>query len=211
MKCFHISPRRLTRGDDVVHNFGAWSHDGRRIAYAANDRNGRDFDLYVLDIDSRKAMAVRQGEGASYVLAWSPDDHRLLWGHAFGSMHQQLFLLDLSDGQVQELCVDAEPTRYQQAVWAADGTIYVITDRGREFLGAATLDPDRNALTYFATPEWDVEALAVSPAAHRLAYLVNEDGYSELHVRTRDGKEMPVPIGLPHGVLSGPVFSPDGR
>jgi hypothetical protein len=40
--------RRLTHDDGAIHAPGDFHPDGRRVAYAANDRNGRDFDLYLL-------------------------------------------------------------------------------------------------------------------------------------------------------------------
>src|SRR5690554_4319237 len=44
--------RRLTTDDEAIHRFGGWSADGRRILYASNVRNGVDFDLYVMEIES---------------------------------------------------------------------------------------------------------------------------------------------------------------
>src|SRR5947209_7535079 len=37
----------LTNAPQVIHQFGGWSPDGTRIAYAANSREPRFFDVYV--------------------------------------------------------------------------------------------------------------------------------------------------------------------
>ncbi len=41
------APRRLTDNPGVIHDFGAWSSDATRIAYAANERDEAHFDVYV--------------------------------------------------------------------------------------------------------------------------------------------------------------------
>ena len=56
-----------------------WSRDGKLLAYAGNARNGRDFDLYVLDPDrpgSERRVAELSGDWSP--LDWSPDGARLL-------------------------------------------------------------------------------------------------------------------------------------
>lgn len=44
--------------------FGAFSEDGRTIAFTSNERNGADFDVYVRPIDaSAPARRVYEGQG----------------------------------------------------------------------------------------------------------------------------------------------------
>lgn len=45
----------LTDKPRVIHEFGAWSPDGRRIAYGSNERNEAFFDIYVMDVGTRSA------------------------------------------------------------------------------------------------------------------------------------------------------------
>src|SRR4051812_15765440 len=44
--------RRLSDGTHR-YEFAGWSHDGKRLAYASNARNGRDMDVYVLDLETQ--------------------------------------------------------------------------------------------------------------------------------------------------------------
>jgi predicted esterase len=60
-----------------------WAHDGKRIAFASNRRNGVDVDVYVLDTTDAGAtpQLVVGGAGNHWrVFDWSIDDKRLLLG-----------------------------------------------------------------------------------------------------------------------------------
>jgi Tol biopolymer transport system component len=41
---------RISLGDDVIHQLGTWSRDGRYLAFSSNARNGVDFDVYLYDL-----------------------------------------------------------------------------------------------------------------------------------------------------------------
>jgi dienelactone hydrolase len=60
-----------------------WAHDGKRIAFASNRRNGSDVDIYVLDTGQPGATPrlVVGGAGNRWrAYDWSIDDKRLLLG-----------------------------------------------------------------------------------------------------------------------------------
>ena len=41
--------RELTHGD-FIHGHPVWAHDGRRVAFYGNDRDGASYDVYVADV-----------------------------------------------------------------------------------------------------------------------------------------------------------------
>jgi dipeptidyl aminopeptidase/acylaminoacyl peptidase len=70
---------------DAGHRDGApmWAHDGRRIAFTSNRRNGVDIDVYVLDTTAPEAtprLIVGGGGNRWHIYDWSLDDKRLLLG-----------------------------------------------------------------------------------------------------------------------------------
>ena len=80
-----LSDHQLTPLTDGSHRDGAplWAHDGKRLAFASNRRNGGDVDIYVLDTADAGAAPrlVAGGEGHHWrVYDWSIDDKRLLLG-----------------------------------------------------------------------------------------------------------------------------------
>ena len=57
-----------------------WSHDGKRLAYHGNGRDGVGYDIYVLDItpDAKPRLVVGAQKDNWRALDWSPDDQKLL-------------------------------------------------------------------------------------------------------------------------------------
>jgi len=211
--------RPLTQEPEAIHHFGGWSHDGQRIAWTANRRDARHFDVYVQEVASGEATCVWQTEGMNTVAGWSPNDRQLLVVRSHSSFDQDLYLLDLSSGKVRHLTPHEGRVRYESVSWAPDGRgLYLVSDRGREFLALAYLDlkadPEAEGhapLRFLVTPDWDVEAAAVSPDGRHLAYLTNVEGYSELAVLdVATGQSLPLPA-LPRGVLDPPILHRWGR
>jgi dipeptidyl aminopeptidase/acylaminoacyl peptidase len=161
------------------------------------------------------------------VVGWSPDDTQLVVVRAQSSFDQDLYLLDLPSGAVHHLTPHEGQVRYGSVTWADDGRgLYLVSDRGREFLSLAHLDlagesgDDGHAsLRFLVTPDSDVEAVNLSPDGHRLAYLTNVEGYSYLTaLDVAASRSLPLPVLL-SGVLDPPflyrwgrrlAFSPDG-
>ena len=80
-----LADHALTALTDGSHRDAAplWAHDGRRIAFASNRRNGIDVDIYVLDTAEAGATPrlVVGGAGNHWrAYDWSIDDKRLLVG-----------------------------------------------------------------------------------------------------------------------------------
>ncbi|MDH7485973.1 MAG: S9 family peptidase [Anaerolineae bacterium] len=193
--------RPLTGEPEAIHHFGGWSHDGRRIAWTANRRDVRHFDVYVQEVTSGQATCVWQTEGMNTVAGWSPDDRQLLVVRAHSSFDQDLYLLDLPSGEVCHLTPHEGQVRYESVRWATHGRgLYLVTDRGREFLALAYLD-----LT---------AAKAGSHAPLRL--LVTPDSYGSLR-RTVKPAALPPDLAIQHEHIAGEwdvealALSPDGR
>jgi dipeptidyl aminopeptidase/acylaminoacyl peptidase len=201
--------RRLTQDDEAIHHFPVWSRDGERVAYASNARNGVHFDVYIQDVNDAPMM-VSQRDGNYRPLAWSPDNARLLLSHEISSAHQVLYVLDLATGAVHALTLLDERVSNRQVRWAKDGTVYLLTNQGRDLMNLARMDVDTGQVVYLEDHEWDLESLAVSSDARTLAYTANVDGYARLFLFRLDSGESEQVMGLPDGVVAEPAFSPDG-
>jgi len=166
--------RPLTDEPEAIHSFGGWSHDGKRIAWTANRREARHFDVYVQDVASTEATCVWQAEGMNQVAGWSPDDRQLVVVRAQSSFDQDLYLLDLPSGAVHHLTPHEGQVRYGSVTWADDGRgLYLVSDRGREFLALAHLDlagesgDDGHApLRFLVTPNHDSSRRPAKSAAY---------------------------------------------
>jgi dipeptidyl aminopeptidase/acylaminoacyl peptidase len=211
----HASPRALTDDPAVIHDWGAWSPDGARIAFAANARDPAHFDVYVQDVTSGARECVYRGSGPGSgiisVSGFRPDGAvlTLLEDRGYGDM--SLLLLHLASGWATAFPT-VSGTNYQSVRWASDRrTLLALTDQGgSNFLRLCRLDPDSGAVAVvYAADGRDVEAWSMSSDGAMLATIENERGYSVLRVGPADG-ERPIAAGLPRGVISEPAFSPDG-
>ncbi len=205
-----VEVRRISESLDAIYHFGAWAHDGTRIAYASNQRNGIHFDAYVQDVDTENTQLIYETQGNFRVLAWSPDGRQLILVNEVSSAHQILYLLDTESKDAKPLTPEHEPVNNLQAHWFEDEFIYLLTNQGREFLGLAQLEIATGQITYLMQDlQHDVEALAISPDGRAIAFVSSIDGYSHLGLYNLDtGKRLRV-SDFPEGVIVEPKFSPD--
>jgi len=222
----HPAPRALTDDPAVIHDWGAWSPDGTRIAFAANARDEAHFDVYVQDAASGARECVYQGRGIVSVSGFRPDGAvlTLLVDRGYGDM--SLLLLDLGSGRAATF-PSVSGTNYQSVRWVSDGrtvdghdeasmvavrhSLLALTDHGgSNFLRLCRLDPDSGAVeVVYAADGRDVDPWAMSSDGAMLATIENDRGYAVLRAGPVDGAR-PIVADLPRGVISEPAFAPDG-
>ncbi len=202
--------RRFTDGRHR-HLGALWSRDGRLLAYVGNQRNGRDFDLYVADpAVAGSERRVAELAGSWQPLDWSADGSRLLLLEEVSVNETHLHWVDLASGAVHPLTptTAAGTAAYEGGRWSADGkAVYTATDRGGEFLRLARLDLASGALrTLSGDIPWDVESFDLSSDGRLLAFAVDADGISQLHlIDAASGAALAAPE-LPAGVVRGLAF-----
>jgi len=204
--------QRISRDMVAIYHFGAWSPDGKQIAFSSNERNGLHFDIYIQDLDHGEPEMVFESTGMFDVLSWSPDGSQLILIESISSAQMPIFLLDLPTGEIKNLSPLNAPITNLTVKWTKHGTVYVLTNRDQDLLGVATLDTTTGEVTYlFENQTRDVEALAVSPDGCILAYTENRDGFKHLIIYNQDTGEAKSVPSLPAGVVDEPTFSPDGK
>jgi dipeptidyl aminopeptidase/acylaminoacyl peptidase len=206
-------PEALTGSPGVQFHLAGqpWSPDGRTIAYAGNDRVPSDQDVIVRDVAGSETGRPLAGDGYYHPIAWSPDGRFLTAIQAKGNTDQDVHLVSLADGSSRNLLPHDGEIKLFPGPWAPDGLgFYLLTDEGREFLGLALYEIEAGSYRWIETPDWDIEDLSASDDGALLAWVVNEDGYSRLHLRdTRSGRSLPTP-DLPDGVIDSLTVSRDG-
>jgi acetyl esterase/lipase len=178
----------LVADDDVRCEIGTpygstgrpYSPDGTLLAYAGNARDPEVFDVIVRDLRTGGERIVLHGDDRYLPMSFSPDARRLLVLRLHQNTEHDLFVCDLDTDTVRLITPHDGPAKYQPVAWLPDSSgIYLCTTQGRDFLGLAVLT-DEPTLTWIDTPEADVEGAALSPDGTRLAWGVNEDGYTRL-------------------------------
>jgi len=209
---------RARRFTDGTHRYVAplWSRDGKSLAYAANVRNGRDMDLYVIDPStpgSERRVAEVQGDW--HPLDWSPDGRRLLVYELISANEGYLHWLEVATGELHRITPrNAKKEDPTVAVfggrWSADGkSVYTVTDRDSEHLRLVRIELDGGHATVLSGDvQWDVEEFDLSSDGQLVAFLVNEDGVSKLRLLDlKSGKALPSPE-LPAGIAAHVLFRP---
>jgi dipeptidyl aminopeptidase/acylaminoacyl peptidase len=192
----------------------AFSKDGRLIAWARATKGSGDYAILTADpADPASRRVAFQGKGSIAPADISRDKSRILIERNLSNRETRLSILDLAAGQASELPWTSEPARYEDSRFTPDGrAILTITDHGSDVRRLVEIDIATGKRTPL-TPElkWDVDSYDVTDDGRRIVYVINEDGYARLRIiDRRSGAELPRPQ-LPHGVITGGKFSPDGR
>ncbi|WP_088035969.1 S9 family peptidase [Evansella clarkii] len=201
----------LTDSPDHIHTYGGSSPDGEWIAWASNRRHPAYFDLYIQNINSLEIRNIFTGEGNYNVLKWHPDGKKLLIEKSFSGLDNILGILDLGTGKTDWITERSGEAKYTAPQFSEDGnSLYVLTNKGEEFIGLAAINLIEKTLKWLDNRNWDLEDLAMSPDKKFLAYTVNEGGISKgTHFSLEEEKTET--WETPQGVITELAFSPDSR
>ena len=209
------SERELTHGDSL-HGSPAWAHDGRRVAFFGDERDGASYDIYVVDVTTGAAPRLVVGGKADawYPLDWSLDDGKLLLWRYLSIGESYLYLADSTSGALTPLDANGRKAGIRGAKFAPDGRgVYFLSDEDDEFVHLRFVDPvtHQTRRVTAADTGWDVEDFDVSADGRYIAYVVNQDGRSVLKVQDTQTHSEISPPGLPEGVITRPVFDRTGQ
>lgn len=194
---------------------GLWSNNGRSFIYASTSRNGIDHDLFVCHPHGGGGAPylVMQGEGYWYPVAWSPDDQFVAIAHYQSVSHHSLYILHLKSGRLIDIGCDKQNVACKGAQWSLDGKkLYYTSDEQSEHNQIYCYDFDTHSSSCL-TPHivWDVEALALSPDGHTLAFAVNENGISHLYLMNMSTYQLRPVKKIPEGIINQLKWKPSGH
>jgi dipeptidyl aminopeptidase/acylaminoacyl peptidase len=206
----------LTEAPKVQYALGHVSPDGRRLAYAGNDREPSTQDVLVHDLVTGEVRRAYDAGGMVFPFHWSPDGSRLATVELRGNTDHVLYVVPLAGPPTRVLPVGDGKAQFLPVAWLG-GDILLRTDAGRDFVGLARVNPDadpergeRGGLHWLATPDWDVEHAELSADGRILVWTVNVDGANELCARDlTTGTDLDVPR-LPAGTVDAISLSADG-
>lgn len=192
--------RELLPPSEAFRVFGGFSPDGAKIAYSTTERNGRDFDVHVLDLNSGQDREVYRGTFGFFAAAWRPDGGALILSETRGEDANDVHLLELATGKLETLFKPEVPAAYGSFQWKPDGSgFWFTTDQDREYAALAWYDLGARRVELLETPGHDVEAVALSHDGSLLLWTTNEGGASALHSTALEaGRKVELPA-LPAG------------
>ena len=199
------------------HGHVKWSNKGDRFVYSGTQRNGRDWDIFLADIDNTgKARPIlERGGGARWIPKdWSPDDSRLLINQYLSTNESNYYILEIGSGELTHINPSSEKISYgsSNALWDRDGQgIFLVSDEGSEFLHLKYYDVSTEKFTNLtADIPWDVSEIELSAKGDKLAFTINEDGIGKLYLLDTGSRKYEQVPGLPIGQISSLKFHRDG-
>jgi dipeptidyl aminopeptidase/acylaminoacyl peptidase len=190
------------------------SNRGGQLAFVGTQRNGKDFDLYLMDeLEPRTIRRAHELAGQWNPVDWSPGDDQLLLRHYVSANESTLHVYDVRSGELRALHPSDKKIAYGAAAFARRGppAIFFSSDEDAEFLRLQRLDLATGKITVL-TPwlPWDVVAVDVSPDGAYLAFVANEGGQSAVYLTATDGKSLMSEYSLINPERRGRVAVPVG-
>ena len=169
-----------------------YSPDGRYLAYASNRRDPGCFDVVLRDLTTGEERTVLQAGDQVPADRYFPemfswDSRQLLATRLHQQTEQEIYAVDITSNQVSLLTPHDGPAKHFAVAARPEGT-YLCATRDGNFTGLALLKPD-GELRWIDAPDRDIEFAVLSADGGRLAWAVNQDGYSTIrHCLIRDGQ-----------------------
>ncbi len=210
----NTSNHRMLSDGKSRNGAAVWSNAGDRVAYYSNRRNGKSWDIYVVDPSrpggTRRVLETE--DGAWFPVEWSPDDKSLLLWNYVSVTESYIHILDIGSGVMVEVDPSDTSVGINGVEFSKDGQgVYLASDRDAEFyhLKYHDLQSGESRLISGHVP-WNVEDFDLSDDGKHLAYVTNENGISKLHlINLARNREMATPE-LPTGLIDSVVFHPKG-
>lgn len=173
----------ITARPDVRHDFGGWSPDGKSICFASNERNGKDFDVYVMDIATLEKSCIFDKSEWCVAEGFSPQGTYVVVRKKHSAANMDLYLCNLKTGDVDHITPHDGNVFYAGSLWLPDeSAFFLVQNKDREFAGLARYSLAERKFHYVLTPDWDIEGAIIDRNGKNIGIAVNEDGYQRVMI-----------------------------
>jgi dipeptidyl aminopeptidase/acylaminoacyl peptidase len=210
----------LTDGKRTQNHTPLFSHDGKQLAFSSTARNGRDTDVWLMDMATRQAKPLVTVGGSWSAQDFSDDGKRLLVTKYVSAAESYPGEVDVASGELKMFPVEGGKASFGDFKFAHGSTgraAYFVSNepingRPQEFHTLRYHDPVSGKLAILSADiPWDVDQTHVADDGKHLAFTTNEDGIAHLHVLTLPDHKMVRLPELPVGDIGSFDFAPDGK
>ncbi|MFH2036666.1 MAG: S9 family peptidase [Candidatus Zixiibacteriota bacterium] len=192
---------QLTFSPEVRYGSVVWKKDMSGFYYRANAENPRDNYIYYFNLATRESSTVFKNEGSNYIQNLSPDETKMIVGHYYSNVGNDLYLIDIKTGQNEMITSGKENVVYDAiSIMPDNKTIHLLcNDNDMGILKRAVFDLNERKIKYIEpNSKWIVDAYLFSPNRRYSVWTTNEDGYSKIYMYDNKTKK-----SLPSPVMSG--------
>lgn len=196
--------RALTADPMTVHMWGAFSPDGLRIAFTANDRQKDLLDLRVMDLAAGAVLAVAEPAGHQEVLGFAPDGASLLVRRTLGAASdQKLELVEIETGRRSPILDAGRRVKFAAARMLKAGGGLALCDFEGDHMALWRFDGKGASIgCIFRAEGCDLDAFALEPDQDSAVVTVNAEGFCRLaRVNLTSGESRPLAVPL-EGVVT---------
>ncbi|OGU77452.1 MAG: hypothetical protein A2V93_09455 [Ignavibacteria bacterium RBG_16_34_14] len=182
-----------------------WSNKGDKFTFSTTKRNGKDTDVYLMDIENNSEVSLITEGGNWSAIDWSPDDSKLLAVKYVSANESYIYLLDLITKKLEQLNPSSEKIAYNNLLWSKDGKgIFIVSDEGSEFQQLKYYDIATKKFAVITNEiNWNVDEIELSENGEMLAFTINKDGMSKLYLmdtKTKIYNQVEIPTGLTYSL-----------
>lgn len=200
----------LTTRLDVKHDFGGWSSDGKSICFTSNEKNQKDFDVYVMNVSTLEKHLIFYGHGSCAVEGFSPQDTYLVIRKKHSSANTDLYLYNFASGNIDHITPHDGDVFYSGSLWLPDeSAFFLVQDKDREFNGLARYSVIEKETKYVLTPDWDIQNAAIDRSGKNIVVTINHDGYERASIYDTNSFKSRT-YSLPEGNVYRVRFSENG-
>jgi dipeptidyl aminopeptidase/acylaminoacyl peptidase len=208
--------RHLTDGGKETNRLGTFRRDGRKLALGSNRRSGAAIDAYLFDPDTGALELTIQNPGIGGFDDLSRDGKRALLNRLRYRGSNDLYLVDLATKRETLLTPHEGPGTYTGVFSPGGDVVWISSNGGRDRLafGRITLATDGipgPIEIVAARDDAELASFVIDDAGEKAALVWNVAGRHELAFMDLLGKGMRAGPKLPGDVVSGLMWSRDGK
>lgn len=167
--------------------FGDFDSKGENFTYASTERNGQDFDIYTLKLgpegEQPTGSMLFQSEFGFYPRQWQPNGDLSLVTETVGEDGQNIYLLNVRNGDMTSLFKPEISSGYGDFVWTKDGKqFYFTSDQDGEMKSIRRYDLSSKTATTLFDHQFDMENFKLCHDQQYMVWTTNEYGFDKLHV-----------------------------
>jgi dipeptidyl aminopeptidase/acylaminoacyl peptidase len=194
--------RCLTKNGKENNWLGGWTHDGRKLLVASNQRDANSMDAYLVDVETGAFQLVAQNDGIGTLTDVSRDGRYALLSQVPQRSDSNLYLIDVQRGERVLLTPHEGPGTFEEGKFSPDGmTAFLIANLNREQPAFCRIQ---------RSPDGEpgkIELLAGRDDAELQEFHISEDGTQAVLVWNKSGLSELVFVNLETLVQSaGPLL-----